>query len=87
MISEASTIHSLHMYIYVYMYIYIYIYIYICVCIHTYIYIYMYVDIYSYIYQEIIQTKMEAGTRFWMPNLGLSRKYGNMIKFFVETEL
>ena len=24
---------------------------------------------------EIIQTKMEVGTRFWVPNLGLSPKY------------
>ena len=28
-----------------------------------------------YIYQGIIQTKMEVGIRFWVPNLGLTPKY------------
>ena len=54
---------------------YIYIYIYICI---------MY--IYIYIYQEIIQTKMEGGIRFWVPNLGLSPKYGNMVKLLFRNK-
>ena len=54
---------------------YIYIYIYICI---------MY--IYIYIYHEIIQTKMEGGIRFWVPNLGLSPKYGNMVKLLFRNK-
>ena len=30
--------------------------------------------------QEITQTKMEVGIRFWVPNLGLNPKYENMVK-------
>ena len=53
-----------------------------------YMYIYIYISISIYIYQEIIQTKMEFGIQFWAPNLGLSRKYGNMVKLhFRKKEL
>ena len=44
------------------------------------------VYIYIYIYQEIIQTKMEGGIRFWVPNLGLSPKYGNMVKLLFRNK-
>ena len=39
----------------------------------------MYMYIYAYRYKKIIQTKMEVGIRFWVPNLGLNPKYGNIV--------
>ena len=52
-----------------------------------YMYIYIiYIYLYLYIYQEIIQTKMEVGIQFWAPNLGFSRKYGNMVKLLFRNK-
>ena len=49
-------------------------------CVYIYIYIYIYnTYIYKYKYQQMIQTKMEVGIHFWVPNLVLSPKYGSMV--------
>ena len=42
--------------------------------------------IYIYIYKEIIQTKMEVIIRFWVPNLDLNAKYGNMFKLLFRNK-
>ena len=51
-------------------------YIYICI-----MYIYIYIYIYIYVYIPGDNTNQNGGSiQFWVPNFGLSPKYGNMVK-------